>query len=173
MKKRTIGLTIATAMLLGACTKTQESIISFDTFSTTIKSPYVYTQSRFATENVSTQKVYTTTNSGFQASIIIANEAVLSGDSISFANDNLKTLRAGLENRGKITETKNVELSCDDTKIPASLSTIEVNQDGRVRYVSQLYFVYNLKGYIVSHLTEDESEVSGVQKGLSNITCEK
>jgi len=173
MKKRTIGLTIATAMLLGACTKIQESIIAFDTFSTTIKSPYVYTQSRFATENVSTQKVYTTTNSGFQASIIIANEAVLSGDSISFANDNLKTLRAGLENRGSITETKNVELSCDDTKIPASLSTIEVNQDGRVRYVSQLYFVYNLKGYIVSHLTEDESEVSAIQKGFSNITCEK
>lgn len=173
MKKRTIGLTIAAAMLLGACTKTQSSTIAFDTFSTTIKSPSLYSQKKVTTDNGSIQKIYTTSNSGFQSSIIIANEAVLSGDSISFANENLKTLRTSLENRGKITETKNVEVSCGDTEIPASLSTIEVNQEGRVRYVSQLYFVSNLKGYIVSHLTEDESEVSGIQKGLSNITCEK
>jgi hypothetical protein len=164
MKKLTIGLTIAATILLAACTKTQSSIIAFDTFSTTVKSPYLYTQTKPNTNNTSIQKVYTTSESGFQASIIIANEAVLSGDSISFANDNLKTLRTSLENRGKITETKNVELSCGDTKVPGSLSTITVNQNGRVRFVSQLYFVYKHKGYIVSHLTEDESEISGIQK---------
>jgi len=145
MKKRTIVACIGTAFLLAACTKTQTSTIAFDTFSTTVKSPYLYIQTKTNTDNASIQKVYTTTESGFKASIIIANEAVLSGDSISFANDNLKTLRASLADKGQITETNNVTLSCGETEIPGSLSTIKVNQNGRVRFVSQLYFVYQHK----------------------------
>ncbi|MEI6426344.1 MAG: hypothetical protein WCO66_03255 [Candidatus Absconditabacteria bacterium] len=173
MNKRNIGILIATTFLLAACTKTQSSTLSFDTFSTTIKSPYLYTQTKLTSDNAKIQKVYTTAESGFQASIIIANEAVLSGDNISFANDNLKTLRAGIADRGEIKDTTNVKLSCGDEEIPASMSAIEVKQSGKMRYITQLYFVYQHKGYIVSHLTEDESEVSGIQKGLSNITCEK
>ncbi len=173
MNKRNIGILIATTFLLAACTKTQSSTLSFDTFSTTIKSPYLYTQTKLTSDNAKIQKVYTTAESGFQASIIIANEAVLSGDNISFANDNLKTLRAGIADRGEIKDTTNVKLSCGDEEIPASMSAIEVKQSGKMRYITQLYFVYQHKGYIVSHLTEDESEVSGIQKWLSNITCEK
>ena len=172
MKKLWISIALLMTVVVAGCTKTQESVISFDTFTTTVKSPYVYTQTK-VTANNNVQKVYTTTQSGFRSSIIIANEAVLSGDSISFANENLTTLRTNLENRGKITDTQTITLNCGDKEIPASISTIEVTQWETTRYVSQMYFVNNLKGYIISHLSEDKSDAKSVQKGLRKLTCEK
>ena len=173
MKKWISIMFILGTIFLAGCTKTVPSTISFDTFSTTIKSPYQYQQTKISTDTEEIQKIYTSTNSGLQSSIIIANQAVLSGDSISFANENLKILRSNLEWKGVITNTKSISLSCGDEDVPASISTIEVQKNTTTRYVSQLYFVYQHKWYIISHLTENKDEVKWIQKWLANISCPK
>ena len=180
MKKRAIGTILIGTILLAGCVKTQSSVISFDTFSTTIKSPYVYQQTKITTNTPEIQKIYTSTNSGAQWSIIIASEATIWEDSASFANNNIETLKSNLEWKGIITDTKNLTLSCGDDDIEASISTIEVQKETEneniIRYVTQMYFVYQNKGYTVSHLTQNKDEVKWVQKGFTKIkhnTCIK
>lgn len=173
MQKKVIATFIIASTLLAGCVKTQSSSISFDTFWTTIKSPYQYQQTKISSDTKEIQKVYTTTASGVLWSIIIANQPVLSGDSISFANENLKALRTNIAWRWNITDTENVELSCGDDDILGSMSTIEVKKDAITRYVTQLYFVYEHKWYIVSHLTENKDEVKWIQKSFSKINCPK
>lgn len=173
MRKWILALSVLTLLVVSWCTKTQPSTIAFDTFSTTIKSPYLYKQSKTASQSPDINKIYTTAESGFQASIIISNSVGISGDSITFANENLKDLRENLKNKWEIIESDNIKLSCWDTDIPAVLSSIEVKQNGKIRYVSQMYFVYAQKWYIVSHITEEKSEVKWVQRGFKNIECPK
>ena len=174
MKKWIIWLALLATVILAGCGKTQTSNISFGIFSDAIKSPLIYSASKITSNNPNIEKVYTTAASGFQSSIIIASEAVLSGDSVSFANDNLKTVRAGIEkNKWSILDTNNIEFTCWDKKIPAIISTMTATVGGQTRYITQVYFVSDLKGYVISHLSEDKSDTSSVTDSLKDITCKK
>jgi hypothetical protein len=43
----------------------------------------------------------------------------------------------------------------------------------QTRYITQLYFVSDLKWYVVSHLSEDKSDADSVNDSLKDITCKK
>ena len=174
MKKWIIWAVLLATIALAGCAKTQVSNISFGVFSDAIKSPSVYVATKINSTNPNIEKVYTTVASGFQSSIIVASEAVLSGDSVSFANDNLKTVRAWIEkNKWSILNTDNIDITCGDKKIPAIISTMTSTVGGQIRYITQLYFVSDLKGYIVSHVSEDKSDADSVNSSLKDITCKK
>ncbi len=174
MKKWIIWAAFLITGILAGCGKVQTSNISFDIFSDSIKSPFTYSATKITSTNPNIEKVYTTNASGFQSSIIVASEAVLSGDSISFADDNLKTVRAGIEkNQWSILDTNNIEFTCGDKEIPAIISSMKATVGGKTRYITQVYFVSDLKGYIVSHLSEDESDADAVNDSLKDITCKK
>ena len=177
MKKWVIWTMVIGTILLAGCVKTQSSVISFDTFSTSIKSPYTYQETKITTNTPEIQKIYTSINSGAQASILIANKWTLSEDSIAFANQSLKTLRSNLGPKWTITDTETITLSCGNDDIPASISTIEVViQEAKgtsTRYVTQMYFIYQKKEYTISHFTQDKDEVKWIQKWFAKINCPK
>lgn len=174
MKKWIFWAALLATIMLAWCAKTQVSNISFDIFSDAVKSPFIYTATKITSDNPNIEKVYTTSASGFQSSIIIASEAVLSWDSVSFANNNLKTIREWIaKNKWEILNTDNIEITCGEKEIPGIISTMVATVAWQTRYITQLYFVSDLKWYVVSHLSEDKSDADSVNDSLKDITCKK
>lgn len=156
---------------LAGCNNIKSSI-AFDTFTTEIKSSLPYSQIKTKSSSENVEKIYTTNETWFQSSIIVIKNNVSSGtDSISFANENLATLRTDIKKNGQIVDSESIEISCGDKEIAANISSIEVQKWDKTRYISQIYFVNKENGYIVSHLTEDKSESKVAKKWLENIHC--
>jgi len=174
MKKLWIWLLIFWAVFLWGCGKKFTTAIVFEKYSLIMKTPFHYQEITNTQAASSIIKQYINWTSletwWFISSLLVSKNEVISGTSITwFAETNTKTSLKKIPQANQSTK-KTIAITCNKQKFKAILTSLKI-EDKKTYYLTQIYFMDNGYGYIISAMTQKSTENKDIIKSFWSLSC--